>query len=274
LKRYSEAIAAFDTVLEITGDQYWMAWENRGWAFFNSGRYTEAIKNWDEGLQKYQPSNHDYNLARGKLHQRKGDAHYKHGEQTATYSEFFHKAKDSYEQARELLKSPRHRIRETYLEVMVGLITVCRSLKDPKTSDYVTEATTALDNLLLDNKTPPEIKLRLQRKFAGLYQLEVDTLVQSGNKVKALEKAELQKNFCLQWMRAGWQNHPESPTYLEIRRDLLANNAATAIIYWHLSPVSLTAFIITPDKLQAISTPVTDLPPNPNSPSLEQWLKN
>jgi CHAT domain-containing protein len=55
---------------------------------------------------------------------------------------------------------------------------------------------------------------------------------------------------------------------------LLANNTATAIIYWHLSPVSLTAFIITPDKFQAISTPVTDLPPNPNSPSLEKWLKD
>ena len=273
LKRYREAIAAFDTALEITGDQYWMAWENRGWAFFNSGRYIEAIQNWDKGLQKYQPSNHDYHLACGKLHQRKGDAHYKHGEQTAKYFEFFHKAKDSYEQARELLKSPRPRIRETYLEVMVGLITVCRSLEDPKTRDYVTEATTALDNLLLDNQTPPEIKLRLQRKFAGLYQLEVDTLVESGDKVKALEKAEARKNFCLQWMRAGSPNRTDSPTYLKIR-DLLANNTATAIIYWHLSPVSLTAFIITPDNFQTISTPVTDLFPNPKSPSLEKWLKD
>src|SRR5919202_5670443 len=272
LKRYREAIAAFDTALEITGDQYWMAWENRGWAFFNSGRYIEAIQNWDKGLQKYQPSNHDYHLACGKLHQRKGDAHYKHGEQTAKYFEFFHKAKDSYEQARELLKSPRPRIRETYLEVMVGLITVCRSLEDPKTSDYVTEATTALDNLLLDNQTPPEIKLRLQRKFAGLYQLEVDTLVESGDKVNALEKAEAWKNFCLQWMRAASPNRTASPTYSQIR-DLLANNTETAIIYWHLSPVSLTAFIITLEKFEVISTPLCDLFPKNNSQSLEKWLK-
>jgi CHAT domain-containing protein/tetratricopeptide (TPR) repeat protein len=273
LKRYSEAIAAFDTALEIKDDQCWMAWENRGWAFFKSGRYIKAIQNWDKGLQKYQPSNHDYHLACGKLHQAKGKAHYKHGEQTATSLEFFRKAKDSYEEAREFLKSDDRRIPETYLEVMEDLITVCRSLGDPKTSEYLTEATTVLEKLLLDDETHRTIKLRFHRKFAGLYQLEVDTLVESGDKVKALEKAEARKNFCLQWMRAGSPNRTDSPTYLQIR-DLLANNTATAIIYWHLSPVSLTAFIITPDNFQTITTPVTDLLPNSKGPSLENWLKD
>ncbi|MEG4577046.1 tetratricopeptide repeat protein [Microcoleus sp. N3A4] len=268
---YTEAIAAFDKALEITSDQYGPAWFNRGWAFLLSGRYTEAIQNWDEGLQKYQPSNHDYRLVCGKLHHQKGEAHYQHGKQTTSYFEFFHKAKASYEQAREFLKSPL--IPETYLEVMQGLIAVCRSLGDLKTNEYLTEATTVLENLILDNETHPEIKLRLQRKFAGLYQLEVDTLVESGHKVKALEKAEARKNFCLQWMRAGWQNRTESPTYPQIR-DLLANNTETAIIYWHLSPVSLTVFIITPDKFEVISTPLCDLFPNDNSLSLEKWLKN
>ncbi len=271
LGRNSEAITAFDQALEFTGDQYWMAWENRGWAFFNSGRYSEAIQNWDEGLQKYLPSNHDYRLACGNLHNQKGKAHYKHGKQTFTYFESFHKAKASYEQAREFLKSPL--IPETYLEVMQGLITVCRSLGDPKTSEYITEATTVLENLILDNETHPEIKQRLQRKFAGLYQLEVDILVESGNKVNALEKAESRKNFCLQWMRATSQNRTASPTYPQIR-DLLTNNTATAIIYWHLSPVSLTAFIITPDKFEVIATPVTDIFAKRDSHSLEKWLEN
>ena len=271
LGRYSEAIAACETALEITGDQFWSAWANRGWAFFNSDRYIEAIQNWDEGLQKYQPTNRDYREACGNLHQRKGEAHYEHGKQTATYFESFHKAKASYEQAREFLKSPL--IPETYLEVMEDLITVCRSLGDTKTSEYLNEATILLEQLILDNETHPEIKQRLQRKFAGLYQLEVDTLVESGDKVKALKKAELRKNFCLQWMRAGWQNHPESATYPQIP-DLLANNTETAIIYWHLSPVSLTAFIITLEKFEVISTPLCDLFPKNNSQSLEKWLKN
>ncbi|MEP6524526.1 CHAT domain-containing protein [Microcoleus vaginatus DQ-U2] len=271
LGRNSEAIAAFDKALEFTGDQDWMAWGNRGFAFLRSGRYSEAIQNWDEGLQKYQPSNHNYRLACGNLHQAKGKAHYQHGKQTFTYFESFHKAKASYEQAREFLKSPL--IPEAYLEVMQGLITVCRSLGDTQTSQYLTEATTVLEKLILDDETHPEIKLRLKRKFAGLYQLEVDTLVESGDKVNALEKAEARKNFCLQWMRAASPNRTESPTYPQIR-DLLANNTETAIIYWHLSPVSLTAFIITPDKFEVISTPLCDLFPKNNSQSLEKWLKN
>ena len=271
LGRYTEAIAALEKALEITGDQSWQAWANRGWAFFYSGRYIEAIQNWDEGLQKYLPSNRDYRLACGTLNYEKGKAHYQHGKQTATYFESFHKAKASYEQAREFLRSPL--IPETYLEVMQGLITVCRSLGDPKASEYLNEATILLEQLILDDETHPEIKLRLKRNFAGLYQLEVDTLVESGDKVKALEKAELRKNFCLQWMRAGWQNRTDSPTYPQIR-DLLANNTETAIIYWHLSPVSLTAFIITLEKLEVISTPLCDLFPKNNSQSLEKWLKD
>ncbi|MEZ2276431.1 MAG: tetratricopeptide repeat protein [Microcoleus sp.] len=271
LGRDSEAIAAFDKALEITGDQFWVAWDNRGLAFLYSGRYIEAIQNWDEGLQKYLPSNHDYRLACGTLHKEKGKAHYQHGKQTFTYFESFHEAKASYEQAREFLKSPL--IPETYLEVMQGLITVCHSLGDAKTNQYLTEATTVLETLLLDNETHPEIKQRLQRKFAGLYQLEVDTLIESGNKINALEKAESRKNFCLQWMRATSQNRTASPTYPEIR-DLLTNNNATAIIYWHLSPVSLTAFIITLDKFEVIATPITDIFAKRDSQSLEKWLEN
>ncbi|PSB06139.1 prenyltransferase, partial [filamentous cyanobacterium Phorm 46] len=139
LERNKKAIAAFDKALEITANQYWEAWGNRGWAFFNSGGYLEAIQNWDEGLQKYLPSNRDYRLACGNLHKEKGKAHYQHGKEKFTYFESFHKAKASYEQAREFLISPL--IPETYLEVMQGLITVCRSLGDTKTREYLAEAT-------------------------------------------------------------------------------------------------------------------------------------
>ncbi|MEG4087092.1 tetratricopeptide repeat protein [Microcoleus sp. POL10_C6] len=74
LGRYSEAEAAFHKALEITGDQSLEAWVCRGWVFFYSGRYSEAIQNWDEGLKKYQPSNCDYRLACSTLHQQKDEA--------------------------------------------------------------------------------------------------------------------------------------------------------------------------------------------------------
>jgi tetratricopeptide (TPR) repeat protein len=76
LGRNSEAIAAYEKALEITGDQSWQAWANRGLAFLYSDRYNEAIQNWDEGLEKYKPSNRDYRLACGKLHKEKGKAYY------------------------------------------------------------------------------------------------------------------------------------------------------------------------------------------------------
>ena len=271
LSSYREQIEEYDKLLELAGDKNWLDRENQWSRFFNSTRNLPAFQVSDEGLLKYMSSNYNYRLACGRLHRQKGWVHYEQGRRTATYFESFHKAKASYEQAREFFKSPL--IPEDYLAVLQELFTVCRSLGDPKASEYLTEANILLGNLISENDIDPEIKLRLQRKFAKLYQLEVDKLVQSGDQVNALEKAEFRKNLCLQWMRAGSPNRTDSPTYYQIR-DLLANNTATAIIYWHLSPVSLTAFIITPDNFQTITTPVTDLFPNPNIPSLENWLKD
>ncbi|MEY3866605.1 MAG: hypothetical protein RLZZ338_496, partial [Cyanobacteriota bacterium] len=235
LGRYSEAIAAYDKALEITHDQFWMAWANRGWAFFDSGRYLEAIQNWDEGLQKYLPSNRDYRVACGQLHKKKGEAHYEYGKQKAVRSQYFYNAKASYLQACEYLTNPL--IPEVYLEVLQGLIMVCRSLGDAKTNEYLTTATTLLEQLLLDSKTGPLQKQLLSRKFAGFYQLEVDTLVESGDKVKALQKAEERKNFCIKWMEKGWQTQVDSPTFPQMQ-ELLNGDTTKAIIYWHLSPVT------------------------------------
>ncbi|WP_449416995.1 CHAT domain-containing protein [Phormidium nigroviride] len=270
LGRYIEAIAAFDKALEITKNQYWKAWYVRGWAFLNCGDYEKAIQNWDEGLEKYLPSNRDYRLAYGQLHHQKGQAHYKYGKQTTTYFEYFHKAKASYEQACEYLKSPL--IAEVYIEVLQDLIVVCRSLGDPKTNEYLDEATNLLENLILDDDTPPEKKLRLARKFAGIYQLGVDKLVESGDKVKAIETAEKRKNFCLKWMQQGWQQLLDSTNFSQMQ-ELLKKDSQTAIIYWHLSPVTLTTFIITPEKFEAISTPLNPIFNNKNQ-SLEKWLQD
>ena len=274
LERYEEAIADFDKALEIKNDQYWEAWANRGWSFFYSGRYLEAIQNWDEGLEKYQPSNRDYRLACGRLHQTKGKAYYRYGKHIATDLKFCHKkAKASYEQACQFLKLPL--IPEAYLEALQDLIIVCHSLGDSKTNEYLDEATTLLENLILADDTHPEKKLRLTRKFAGIYQLAVDKLVKSGDKVKAIETAEKRKNSCLKWMQQGWQQPPESPNFSQMQ-ELLKNDSQTAIIYWHLSPVSLTTFIIRHERnIQIIATrlyPFSFFPGQ--SQSLGKWLQD
>ncbi|MDB9514613.1 CHAT domain-containing protein [Kamptonema animale CS-326] len=271
LERYSEAIAAFDKALEITQDQFWEAWFNRGWAFFYSGDYLEAIHNWDEGLKKYLPINHEYRLACGKLHQHKGKAHYEHGKQTATYLKSFPKAKASYKQACEYLTSPL--IPEAYLEVLKDLIIVCLDLGDfAEADEYLNTGTTLLEHLLLDPNTDPLKKLQLQRKFPEFYQLEVDKLVRLDKWDEALQKAEKRKNSCLKWMREGWQTQIDSPTFPQMQ-ELLKNNPQTAIIYWHLSPVTLTTFIITPEKFEAISTPINPID-NDKNQTLEKWLQD
>ncbi|NES95824.1 MAG: tetratricopeptide repeat protein [Desertifilum sp. SIO1I2] len=274
LGRNEEAIAAYNRALQITSDQFWMAWANRGWSFFSTGPYEKAIQNWDDGLEKYLDSNRDYRLAYGQLHKQKGEAHYRYGKQTATYFEYFQKAKASYLAAREYFKEPN--IPEVHLKVLQGLVTVCRSLGDAEAEEYLNTATTMLEQLMLDSS--PAKRLLLQRKFAGLYQLEVDGLVQSGAWTKALETAEKRKNFCLQWM-TGWQERDAipSPTYPEILT-LLAPNptspkpAATALLYWHLSPATLTTFILKPhQELQTLSTPINH--PLGQTQSLDGWLQ-
>ncbi|MGL4377983.1 MAG: CHAT domain-containing protein, partial [Microcoleaceae cyanobacterium] len=197
--------------------------------------------------------------------------HYQYGKQTATYFESFHKARASYLQACEYLTNPL--IPEVYLEVLQGLIIVCRSLGDAKTNEYLTTATTLLEQLLLDSNTDPLKKQLLSRKFAGFYQLEVDKLVESGDKVKALQKAEQRKNFCIKWMEKGWQTQVDSPTFPQMQA-LLNGDTTKAIIYWHLSPVTLTAFIIR--YQQDINTVITPFDQSllENEITLEKLLYN
>ncbi len=281
LGRYKEAIAAYDRALYIAKDQDWQSWNNRGLAFFDSDRYEEAIKNWDEGLKKYQESNPDYRLACGTLHQQKGEAHYKYGKRTNFQSVYFCKAKASYEQACEFLKSAliakNYIITETYLEVLQALIIVCRALGDSQADEYLDQGTNLLENLRLDHDTPAEIKLRFNRKFSAFSQFKIEQLVQSGQQILALETAERRKNQSLKWMETGWQNPDQidSPTFAQIQ-GLLTNQPQTAIIYWHLSPFSLTTFIIRHSGDPQVIT--TDIYPftldrKEHLSSLEEWLK-
>ena len=50
LGRYKEAIVSYDQALQIKPD-YYLAWENRGFALQELGRYEEAIASYDQALQ-------------------------------------------------------------------------------------------------------------------------------------------------------------------------------------------------------------------------------
>nr|CAD5986168.1 TPR repeat-containing protein slr0751 [Planktothrix pseudagardhii] len=55
LKRYEEALMAYDKALEIQKKDY-LVWYNRGNALYNLGRYQDAIASYDEAI--YQQMNH------------------------------------------------------------------------------------------------------------------------------------------------------------------------------------------------------------------------
>ncbi|MGK7928462.1 MAG: CHAT domain-containing protein [Spirulina sp.] len=120
-------------------------------------------------------------------------------------------------------------------------------------------------------------KQQLARKFTAFNQLTVSLALQSGHPRNALTLAETGKNTCLRWI---W-NYGEIPelTYPQIR-ELLAT-PATALIYWHLSPISLSTFLLLPNDPDPIliSPPPPTQPEDEREPALlqvlafEEWVK-
>ena len=276
LGKYEEAIADFERALEIKPDDF-NAWRNRGVAFRNSGNYRAAITNWDEGLSKLNPEDKEYKLGCGTLHWFKGDAHYKQA--TNHYQHpLYQEALKSYHQALEFLKdNPRNR--ETYLQILKGLIKTYRAVgNEEKAKTHEDTAVNLLEKLL--NEASSDYKIVLLRKFSGFFQLRVDRLARSQNltqQKKALELAEARKNISLAWLQG---KSTASPNYKEMQKIWQQLPPQTAIIYWHLSPVSLTTFLLTEINFQTFTT---DLSPNLSQielrkvykkDNLENWLTN
>ncbi|NET87368.1 MAG: CHAT domain-containing protein [Kamptonema sp. SIO1D9] len=258
LERYSEAIADFDKALSIKPD-FWQAWGNRGWAIFSSRGYQAAIENWDEGLTKLNSDDSQYQIGCGYLHYHQGTASFQQAKQYFEYIRY-HDAIKSYRQALNNLAGDNPKLRETYLEVSQDLVIAYRSVGDEEKAKQTWDtAIVILEQWLLEIPDPLN-KDYLRRKFDRLYQLEVDRLAQSTNpteKIQALVLAEARKNLCLTWM----QPTPESPHYQEILQLLTdqsdSRNQNRAIIYFHLSPVTITTFILKPNaELKTFSIPV------------------
>ncbi len=301
LGKYKEAIADFERVLEIQPEKF-SAWRNRGVALENSGNYKTAIANWDEGLTKLNPKDKEYQLGCGTLHWMKGNAHYRQATNHYQYP-LYQEALESYHQALDFLKdNPRNR--ETYLEVLKGLIKTYRATRDEEEAKtYENIAVNLLEKLL--NETSPGYKIVLLRKFSGFFQLRVDRLARSQDIAKqkeALELAEARKNISLAWLQGKSNNklpiiwllireidiiagilflhQIPSPNYEEMQQIWPQLLPQTAIIYWHLSPVSLTTFLLLENHFQTFTTDLSpilsevELRKVDSKDNLENWLTN
>ncbi|MBD2166808.1 tetratricopeptide repeat protein [Calothrix membranacea FACHB-236] len=242
LRQYQEALASYDEALRLTNNQYWLAWDNRGVAVLKFQNYKAAVKTWNDGINALQPETPEYEIGCGKLYHRKGAILYNYGKlQPNPFPDWF-AAKASYEQALNFLSFDK--FPQIHLQILEELLQVCSVLGDNQTfKKRQEEATQKLEELVVNCQTKGQ-EISLRRKFAAFNQLRIDLRLKSKNKqqhIEALELAEERKNICLAWLREGWDYQPRQFTYQDMQRLL---NHKTAAVYWHVSPIAITTFIV------------------------------
>ncbi|MBD1920115.1 CHAT domain-containing protein [Microcoleus sp. FACHB-831] len=277
LGRFEDAIASFDKAIEVKHDIH-DTWINRGVAAGNSRNYNPQaamilqmqfpaspsvmlnpilarrgyegeLLSYQEGLKYCHEDTHPEGW--GRLHQRIGDAHYFEGEGKSNYRGYWDKAVVEYKQA--LITLTAEDFPELHLDVLQDLIKPLLGLGQTTEADELRRRGTDLLRRLLNEKNRSEdSKKQLALKFAGFQQLTVDIAVQSGQLLQAIELAEEGKNSCLSWLLSAWGDEIPKPNYSDIKQ--LANST-TAIVYWHISPVALTTFLIASDAEEPLPIP-------------------
>jgi tetratricopeptide (TPR) repeat protein/CHAT domain-containing protein len=240
LGRYTEALAAYNQALQNDA-QFWPAWLNRGWTIYYSRGLDEALKAWDETLLKLKPEHPNYAMVCAELQYIKGRAHYNQGKKQADGFSNWRKAKNYYLTALKLLDPPDHR--EEYLDILQDLVKVLVSLRENNEAIELGRRGTTLLQRLLSETVDLLKQQQVSLKYASFDQLTIDSYVQSGQLVKALEMAEIGKNTCLSWLFSACNS--ETNNLQQQLWQML--NPSTALVYWHLSPASLTTFILTSD---------------------------
>jgi len=285
LGKLEEAIASYDKAIEFKPDDH-KAWGNRGFAALNSRGYQEffhlansVIHNNPELKQRgYEGklaslrAELDKAIRRdthpegwGFLHHQIGRAQYFQGQRNAKSGlgsawGFYRQAEDSYKTALLTLQPPQ--FSELHLEVLRDLARVLLQLEETvEAEEILRQGSDLLRRMLAEETRPERNKKQLARKFSDFDQLTVDLIVQSGDLTAALLLAERGKTVCLRWL-LGIDEPPEV-NYAQIQTLV---DAQTAAIYWHLSPNSLTTFLILPDS------PSPDNPTHHQLFDWENWL--
>ncbi len=280
LGRYEEAIAAYDQALTIKPDWHG-AWINRGIAASSSVRcntpvvfslpislqdqsldqrgYEGQIACYTIGLKHVQESE---NLEGwGELYRQKGRAHYFHGRFRPDAQHYLEESINAYKEALTALPA----FPTSHLAVLQDAIRAYLGLstKPAKASEYRRQGLEVFHQLLNDASTPTQ-KQRLEQKFSGFSQIQVDSLIREGNPTQALQTAERYKNCTLGWILDTWKEQITIPSWADMQTLL---TPTTAAIYWHLSPDNLTTFLLTAEATepQVISVVPAD--------ELKNWVK-
>jgi tetratricopeptide (TPR) repeat protein len=275
LGRYEEAIASYDRAIEIKPDDH-IAWYGRGVAIrLDRTSYRAEIEAYQEAFQHIHYDTHPEGY--GFLQYKIGLTYHDEGNnQLLNYQRnnphlYYGQALTHYHKALEVL-TPKD-FPKLRLDTLIDTAKVYLAQHNKEAAhQYKTEAFEIFQDLL--NAQPTfEAKKRLQLQYTSLRQLDVDLFIANGDNINALVAAELEKNNRLTWLLSALAEKTISPSYVQMHQLLglksasttlnirgldgaitlpLAKNSPTGIIYWHLSPDSLTTFILTANDSQPL----------------------
>ena len=272
LKQYQEAISCYQKALTLTDNKLWQAWGNWGLTLEEWQGEDAALAKWDEALQFILPQEDGEGC--GILHQFKGNVYYRKGNKEYDSTKPFinpdthwQTARNCYLEAKRLLAQPHLRVE--YLKLLVDLAQVCHALAQrypemrQEAAEVVAEGIANLEQFLTLLSSDQDRRFWAEQ-FSSFARLRVDTLLHQGDTTAALLAAEHQKNLSLRWMQQNrYLTQPPTAT-IEQMQQLLAPNRA--MIHWHVSDQSITAFIL-----------ISGQPPHPHTiphvRKLEQWVK-
>jgi tetratricopeptide (TPR) repeat protein len=258
-ERFEDAILSFDYAIQIQPDSA-EAWIARASAVEKSASFDYYLSSHsqianqnpalnargDEGkLATYAVAANYINKDTqpeiwGKIHIALGNAYYNRGKRYTYISDDWSQSIYAYNQALSAVSDTQ--FLSLHLEVLQNITRVLLGFGDTlQAQQFQTYAATLLSNALNDSERSNDSKKELALKFVSIGQLAVDTAVQSGELVQALELAEFSKNACLNWLQFGYVNNFYSPSYKSIQNLV---DSTTAIVYWHISPSGLRSFII------------------------------
>lgn len=192
----------------------------------------------------------------GLLYQSIGRAHQEYGNkltEAEKSNEHLEKSKISYQYALRFFNVDESC--QERLEVLKDLLLICRSLED--TEELYALGIDGRDTLarLLKQHPSKAKQFNLLLKFISFKQLRVDELAYSQNadaQQEALELAEHHRKQCLRHFNYGRDDSNSGSSYAAsyavIQKELADSNPDAAIIYWNISPATLTTFILTPNN--------------------------
>jgi tetratricopeptide (TPR) repeat protein len=229
LGRYADAIASHDRAIEIKPDKH-EDWSSRGFMFGGRDGYQAEINAYREAFKYIQPETHPEGW--GFLQHIIGRTHHNEGNnQLLNYRRspqiYYGQALTSYNNALQTLT--REQFPELRLETLIDTAKAYLAQNNPDAA-YKSK-TEALDifRYLLNAQPTIEAKKRFRLKYISLRQLDVELFIATGDNIRALEAAELDKNERLTLLLDALQEQTVSPTHTEMRQ--LLTSETTGIIY-------------------------------------------